>query len=62
MQAGIVIVEEAGGKVTDYEGGWSEDAYFGHRIVVTNSLLHDQALEVIRLGDAAPLPVMPDKA
>lgn len=62
VQAGIVIVEEAGGKVTDYEGGWSEDAYYGHRIVVSNGLLHDQALDVIRLGDAAPLPVMPDKA
>lgn len=58
VQAGIVIVEEAGGKVTDYEGGWSEDAYFGHRIVVSNSLLHEQALDVIRLGDAAPRPVL----
>lgn len=56
VQAGIVIVEEAGGKVTDFEGQWSEDAYLGHRIVVTNGLLHEQTLEVIRLGDAAPRP------
>ncbi len=39
MAAGIVIVEEAGGKVTAYDGSPLDIA--SGRILATNSLIHD---------------------
>jgi myo-inositol-1(or 4)-monophosphatase len=56
VQSGILCVEEAGGKVTDYAGARSERALRGHQIVATNGFLHEQALAVIQLGDQAPRP------
>ncbi|AHF16286.1 inositol monophosphatase family protein [Niabella soli] len=43
--AGYLIVEEAGGKVTDFNG----DKYspYQHRILATNGLIHEQMLKVI---------------
>ncbi|MBO9620451.1 MAG: inositol monophosphatase [Niabella sp.] len=43
--AGYLIVEEAGGKVTDFKG----DRYspYQHRILATNGLIHEQMLDVI---------------
>ncbi|OGS19993.1 MAG: hypothetical protein A2252_01730 [Elusimicrobia bacterium RIFOXYA2_FULL_39_19] len=49
VAAGIVIVNEAGGKVTDYEGG--SDYLFGRKIVVTNSKIHNQVLKVLKKGN-----------
>ena len=56
VQAGILFVEEASGTITDYDGERSKTALNGHNIVATNSHLHAQALDVIQLGEAAPLP------
>jgi myo-inositol-1(or 4)-monophosphatase len=56
VQAGILAVWEAGGKITDYAGELSQVALRGHRIVASNGYVHDQALAVIQLGDAAPRP------
>lgn len=44
--AGKVIVEEAGGKVTNYEG----DPYsvYGNTIIATNSLIHGEMVEVLK--------------
>lgn len=45
--AGAVIVREAGGKVTDFEGNepdWSKERL---NIVATNGLIHDQILEAL---------------
>jgi myo-inositol-1(or 4)-monophosphatase len=56
VQAGILAVWEAGGQVSDYEGQLSRTALSGSRIVASNGYLHDQALAVIQLGDAAPRP------
>ncbi len=53
---GALIVEEAGGRVTDFDGGRPEPEHLGARVVATNGLIHGEALEVFRLGDAAPLP------
>lgn len=58
VQAGILCVLEAGGKVTDYEGALSRTALSGQRILATNGLLHEQALAVLQLGDAAPRPAL----
>ena len=46
MAAGIVLVEEAGGKVTDFFGG-SESLETGH-IVASNGLFHEWMLEEIQ--------------
>ncbi|MDY6780457.1 MAG: inositol monophosphatase family protein, partial [Halobacteria archaeon] len=52
VAAGILIVEEAGGRVTDYEGedGWKSVREGGNEIVATNgdADVHD---EVLRLHD-----------
>jgi len=43
--AGYIIVEEAGGKVTDFDG--NKFSPYQHRIVATNGLIHDELLDVI---------------
>jgi myo-inositol-1(or 4)-monophosphatase len=47
--AGTIIVQEAGGKVTDHKGNpldWTrKDNMF---LLASNSLLHDQILAIIR--------------
>ena len=44
--AGYLIVEEAGGKVTDHEG--KKFSPYQHRILATNGKIHDELLAVIR--------------
>lgn len=44
--AGYLIVEEAGGKVTDHEG--KKFSPYQHRIAATNGKIHDELLKVIR--------------
>ncbi len=46
MAAGVLLVEEAGGRVTDMDGG-PLDLFAGH-VVATNGPLHDPMLSVIR--------------
>jgi myo-inositol-1(or 4)-monophosphatase len=46
MAAGVLLVEEAGGTVTDMDGG-PLDVFAGH-VVATNGPLHDRMLSVIR--------------
>ncbi len=52
--AGALIVREAGGLVTSVDGG--EDFLSNETILVSNSLLHEQMLRVLREGSQAPLP------
>jgi len=47
--AGYLIVEEAGGKVTDFSG--SQFSVYQHRIVATNGFIHDQMLSIINNSD-----------
>jgi len=54
VAAGILIVREAGGRVTDFDGG--PGCISGQRIVASNAHIHEQMLRVIREGAAAPLP------
>jgi len=42
-----IIVEEAGGRLTDFEG--KPDIYTGS-VLATNGLLHDEALRLLRRG------------
>ena len=46
--AGYLIVEEAGGKVTDHEG--KKFSVYQHRIIATNGKIHDELLGAIN-GD-----------
>jgi myo-inositol-1(or 4)-monophosphatase len=54
VAAGILVVREAGGKATNFEGGL--DCVSGQRIVASNGHVHEQMLRVIREGADAPLP------
>lgn len=48
VTAGIVIVREAGGAVTDYSGQESSRMLSGHQIVASNRLIHEQMLAMLR--------------
>lgn len=50
VAAGVLIVEEAGGKVTDMAGG--ELDLFRPRLLATNGLVHDDMLQALRPGAA----------
>jgi myo-inositol-1(or 4)-monophosphatase len=52
--AGALIALEAGGKITSTEG--EENFLLDETIVVSNRLLHEQILRVLREGSEAPLP------
>jgi myo-inositol-1(or 4)-monophosphatase len=54
VAAGILMVREAGGKVTDFAGG--PDCVSGETIVASNGWIHEEMLRVIREGAEAPLP------
>lgn len=48
VAAGALIVQEAGGRITDFRK--QEFSIFGSEILATNGLIHDQMVEVLRLG------------
>lgn len=54
IAAGGLLVREAGGRATSTEG--DEQFVPTGTIVVSNGLLHEQILRVLREGDRAPLP------
>ena len=45
VAAGALLIQEAGGKVSDFSGG--EDWLFGRQIVATNDVVHDELLRII---------------
>ncbi|RMF51643.1 MAG: inositol monophosphatase [Chloroflexota bacterium] len=53
--AGLLMVEESGGRLSNYRGG-SEGVYDGAQIVASNGRIHEEMLEVLVLGAAAPRP------
>ena len=52
--AGALLVREAGGRVTSVDG--DENFLSGDSILVSNGLLHEQMLRVLKEGNKAPLP------
>jgi myo-inositol-1(or 4)-monophosphatase len=54
IAAGALLVREAGGRSTSTDG--DESFLSTDTIVVSNGLIHEQMLCVLREGDAAPLP------
>ncbi len=58
VAAGILLVQEAGGRTSNYVGAW--DAILsGEEIVASNGHIHEQMLRVLREGAAAPHPDFP---
>ena len=53
VAAGVLLVQEAGGRVSDLNGG--PEYLSGEQIVASNAHIHDEMLAVLRLGDV-PLP------
>jgi len=45
MAAGVLLVEEAGGKVTRFDGGPFD--LFGQQMVASNGLVHDRLVEIL---------------
>lgn len=45
VAAGLLIVKQAGGKITDFKGG--DDYLFGREIIATNKLIHNEFLGVV---------------
>jgi len=48
MAAGVLLVEEAGGKFTNFKG-FPSTIYFPN-VLATNGLIHEQMVEVLRRG------------
>jgi myo-inositol-1(or 4)-monophosphatase len=46
VAAGIFIVQQAGGKVTDFKGG--NDYVFGQELVAANSSMHEELLDKVK--------------
>ena len=47
MAAGIILVEEAGGKITDFEGHPYKMST--REWLITNNLIHNQMVELLKL-------------
>ncbi len=45
--AGLLVVEEAGGRVTDYRGGTGLSMIRGSRLVASNGHIHQQMIDVL---------------
>jgi myo-inositol-1(or 4)-monophosphatase len=48
VAAGILIVEEAGGHVTDFKG--ETPSIYGRDLVASNGLIHEQMIQILKLG------------
>ncbi|MDY7075951.1 MAG: inositol monophosphatase family protein [Chloroflexota bacterium] len=48
VAAGVLLVREAGGRVTDFENKGGPDSLSGEFIVASNGCIHDEMLRVIR--------------
>ncbi|MFN2110363.1 MAG: inositol monophosphatase family protein, partial [Anaerolineae bacterium] len=59
LAAGVLLVQEAGGRCTDYTGGRAR-LFSGQEVLVNNGLIHNEMLRVLREGSAAPHPDFPE--
>jgi myo-inositol-1(or 4)-monophosphatase len=58
VAAGLLLVEEAGGRTSDFEGGTAR-LLTGEEVVANNGLIHKEMLAVLREGPGAPHPDLP---
>lgn len=59
MAAGAMLVIEAGGRVSDFSGSTSR-LISGEEVVVSNGMIHQEMLAVLRNEAAAPHPDFPE--
>jgi myo-inositol-1(or 4)-monophosphatase len=59
LAAGVLLVKEAGGRVSDFSGGWDR-LHSGEEVLVSNGLIHEEMLNVLRNEAAAPHPDYPN--
>ncbi|MCU0520347.1 MAG: inositol monophosphatase [Anaerolineae bacterium] len=59
VAAGLLLVEEAGGRISDFSGG-RERLFSGVEVVASNAAIHGEMLAVLRYGAAAPHPDFAD--
>lgn len=59
VAGGLLLVQEAGGRISDFSGG-RERLFSGAEVVVSNGAIHGEMLAVLRYGAAAPHPDFPD--
>lgn len=53
VAAGTLIVQEAGGQVSDFKGG--EFSIFGSEVLATNRAIHHQMVDILELKEYRPL-------
>ena len=58
VAAGALLVEEAGGRISDFEGTCTR-LFSGEEVVASNGHIHHEMLQVLREGPAAPHPDFP---
>lgn len=51
VAAGVLLIEEAGGQVTDFRGGKLN--IYEPKVLVSNGLVHDAMMKVLQLGTAS---------
>jgi histidinol-phosphatase len=49
LAAGLIVIEEVGGKLTDWDG---VPGIHGHRMLATNGTLHDELLQQVSMSAA----------
>jgi myo-inositol-1(or 4)-monophosphatase len=59
LAAGVLLVKEAGGRVSDFSGG-TERLNSGEEVLTSNGLIHQEMLDVLHNEAAAPHPDFPD--
>jgi myo-inositol-1(or 4)-monophosphatase len=59
LAGGVLLVQEAGGRCSDYAGGTAQ-LFSGREVLVSNGLIHAEMLRVLRDGPAAPHPDFPE--
>lgn len=51
VAAGMLLVEEAGGKITDFKGrAWTDPALYGPQTLATNGLIHREMVSFFKTG------------
>jgi myo-inositol-1(or 4)-monophosphatase len=59
LAAGVLLIQEAGGVVSDFAGE-QERLFSGEEVIVSNASIHKEMLIVLRDGAAAPHPDFPE--
>lgn len=54
VAAGMLLVKEAGGRVTGYGG--EPYSVYNHRIIASNGMVHEQMMSLITVADGVPGP------